>query len=187
MEQALKILNVFDMSKVSRREHALVYLAVVMVFVTAFNYLVMPKHKQIRQLEATAGGLQVEIDGLSKSLSALQQSPAHTPSQAAGAGAAVSDGGRISTLLEEITQTARVGGVDFVSVRPEAITDKGSYMEMRVRIDLKSRYREVGEYLERLQGLSRPISVTDVKIVTDSTMSPRVSTEIHLLAMLGKT
>lgn len=187
MEQALKILNVFDLSQVSRREHAMVYIALMMIFVTGVNYIVLPKQKQALQMEATVKGLQTEINVLGKGVTTMRQGSTQTAAPSTTGPVDVPGGSRVSTLIEEITQTARVGGVDFVSVRPEGITDKGSYLEMKVRIDLKSRYRDVGEYLDRLQALPRAMSVSGVRIETGPEISPRVNAEIHLLTVLGKS
>lgn len=89
-------------------------------------------------------------------------------------------GSRLSSFLEELTRLARLQQVDFVSVRPEGIEDKGPYLQLTMRIDVQSRFRELGEYLLMLENLPRAIIIDEMKVESSTETTPYVMA--HLVA-----
>ena len=67
-------------------------------------------------------------------------------------------------FLEDVTGEARRIGVGLVSVHPTPEIDKVKYMELSMNLDLKGRYRELGEYFKRLEKLAKIVNVRKIRI-----------------------
>ncbi len=81
---------------------------------------------------------------------------------------------------------ARLRRIEFVSVRPEAIEDKGTYLQLTLQIDTQSRFRELGEYLLMLENLPRAVIVKDLKVEGLSQDGPSVLSHLKTMTYLGK-
>lgn len=95
-------------------------------------------------------------------------------------------GSRLSSLLEEMTRLARLRQIEFVSVRPDAIEDKGTYLQLTLQIDVQSRFRELGDYLLMLENLPRAVVVKDLKVESRADLNPSVLAHLKTVTYLGK-
>jgi Tfp pilus assembly protein PilO len=95
-------------------------------------------------------------------------------------------GNELSSLIEELTRLARLRQVDFVSIRPLNIEEKGAYMQLTLKIDVKARFRQFGEYLLMLEDLPRAIIVEEVRIETTPETSPFVIGHLSALTFMAK-
>jgi Tfp pilus assembly protein PilO len=190
------LLKRFDFYKLSTRERILFALTTAAVFFALIVYLLMPMVRNAKGLTAQTDTLKAEIDQgmtrippLRKQAEALRQG-----SQATGVSADVSGkagdlfpgGSRLSALLEEMTRLARLRQVEFVSVRPDAIEDKGTYLQLTLQIDVQSRFRELADYLLMLENLPRAVIVKDLKVETRTDVSPAVLGHLKTVTYLGK-
>jgi len=67
-------------------------------------------------------------------------------------------------FLEDVSGEARRLGVNLVAVHPAQEVDKVTYKEVSVNLDLKGRYRELGEYFKSLEKLSKLVSVRKIRM-----------------------
>jgi hypothetical protein len=79
---------------------------------------------------------------------------------------------KLSLLLQEIGKEARVARVDFVSLQPEAIVDKGDFLELTIKMELKVRYRELYEFLDRLEATQQAVRVQELRYETTDALYP---------------
>ena len=95
-------------------------------------------------------------------------------------------GTRLSSFLEELNRLARLRQVEIISIRPEGFEDKGTYLKMVLRIDLKSRFRHLGEYLMMLENLPRAIIVNDIKIESSPENNPYIIAQLKAATFMAK-
>lgn len=185
-----------DLSRLAPRERILLIATVVVVLFSIWSYLYLPKSRQVRDTRTQIAQAQAEITKLSAQLPELKKKAEELrlirqKSEVTGAlsskiGDLMPGGSRLSSLLEEMTRLARLRQVEFVSIRPEAIEDRGNYSELSLRIDVKSRFREMGDYLLMLENLPRAIRVKEVKVETNASISPDILAHLQVLTYIGK-
>ena len=67
-------------------------------------------------------------------------------------------------FIGRVHRLARVAKVDFIAIKPVLVEDKGRYFELKLSIDLKARYQQLGEYIKTLEELPRGVIINDIKI-----------------------
>ena len=190
------LLKRLDFSKLSTRERVLFILTASAVLFGYLAYFMMPMIRNARDLTVQKVSLKAEIDQGMAQLPFLRKraEDLHQASTAKEVSAEISGktgdlfpgGSRLSVLLEEMTRLARLRQIKFVSIHPDAIEDKGTYFELTLQIDLKSRFRELGDYLLMLENLPRAVIVKELKVETRTELSPSVLAHLKTVTYLGK-
>ena len=67
-------------------------------------------------------------------------------------------------FLEDVSGSARRMGVNLVAVHPAQEVTKDKYKEISMNLDLKGRYRELGEYFKRLEQMSKIVNIRKIRI-----------------------
>lgn len=189
-------IKAIDLSRLGPRERIFLIAAMVVVLFVTWSYLYLPKSRQVGDIRTQIALAQAEIAKLSaqlpemrkkaEELRLIRQKGEVTGGFSSKIGDLMPGGSRLSSLLEEMTRLARLRRVEFVSIRPETIEDRGNYLELSLRIDVKSRFREMGDYLLMLENLPRAIRVREVKVETNATISPDVLAHLQVLTYIGK-
>lgn len=182
--------------RLSRREKIISIFVVLLVTLSLAGYLYLPERREAERISSDVRSLKMEIDLLETQLPDLKKRTddlmqADEGEEVAGEisrkmGDMLPGGDRLSVLLEEITRLARRRRVDFISIRPEGIEDKGSYIEIAMKIAIKSRYRELGEYLGMIESLPRTIKIKDIKVESNAGINPHVMGQLDVVTYMGK-
>ena len=190
------LLKRLDFNKLSTRERALFALTAGAILFAYLNYFMMPMIRFARDLTVQKVTLKAEIDQGMAQIPLLRERAAelHQASQAKEVSAEISGkagdlfpgGSRLSALLEEMTRLARLRQIEFVSVRPDAIEDKGAYFQLTLQIDVQSRFRELGDYLLMLENLPRAVIVKELKVETRTDLNPSILAHLKTVTYLGK-
>jgi Tfp pilus assembly protein PilO len=184
-----------DISRLAPRERALLFVTGAVILFVVWSYLYLPKLKEARDARAQIDLAQTETAKLSAQLPDMQIKAEQIRSiqksgTAGGPSTKIGDlmpgGSRLSSLLEEMTRLARLRGVEVISIRPESIEDRGGYLELSLRIDVKSRFREMGDYLLMLENLPRAIRVKEVKMETSAGIGPDILAHLQALTYVSK-
>jgi Tfp pilus assembly protein PilO len=190
------LLKRFDFSKLSTRERVLFVLTASAVLLAYLSYFMMPMIRSARSLAVQKVSLKAEIDQGMAQLPLLQKraEDLHRASEASVVSAEISGkagdlfpgGSRLSSLLEEMTRLARLRQIEFISIRPDAIEDKGSYFQLTFQMDVQSRFRELGNYLLMLENLPRAVVVKELKVETRADLNPSILAHLKTVTYLGK-
>jgi len=89
-------------------------------------------------------------------------------------------------LLEDVAIEARRLGVSLVSVHPTQALDRDRYKEVAVNLDLKARYREVGEYFKRLENLARVVNIRKLRMEACPDASSVCAVQIEAVGYMSK-
>jgi len=189
-------IRALDFSRLAPREKILLIATMVIVLFAAWNYLYLPKSRQVSDARTQIALAQTEIAQLSaqlpeirkkeEELRLIQEKGEATGAFSSKIGDLMPGGSRLSSLLEEMTRLARMQRVEFISIRPEAIEDRGNYLQLSLRIDMKSRFREMGDYLLMLENLPRAIRVKEVKVETNAGINPDILAHLQALTYISK-
>lgn len=189
-------LDKIGIERLSKKERAFGIITILLITLSLLGYLYIPERREVRRLNNDVQSLKAEIDILSKQLPELKRRADDLRQIKEGMEMAgeiskkiedmLPGGDRLSILLEEITRLARRGKVDFVSIRPEGIEDKGSYLELGMKIAIKSRFKELGEYLSMLESLPRTIKIKDIKVESNAGINPYVMGHLDVVTFMGK-
>lgn len=190
------LLKRLDFSKLSTRERVLFILTASAVLFGYLTYFMMPMIRNARDLTVQKVSLKAEIDQGMAQIPLLRKraEELHQASEAKGVSAEISGkvgdlfpgGSRLSALLEEMTRLARLRQIEFVSIHPDAIEDKGTYFQLTLQIDVQSRFRELGDYLLMLENLPRAVIVKELKVETRADLNPSILAHLKTVTYLGK-
>ena len=91
---------------------------------------------------------------------------------------------QLASLLRRITLAGQETGVQFVRFRPETPKSEAYYTEMPVQIAVQGGYHQVGSFLAELANLRRIVTVSDVRLKTNTEASDNTysTTSIELKA-----
>jgi len=91
---------------------------------------------------------------------------------------------QLGSLLRKITLAGQETGVQFVRFKPSAPKTETYFTEMPVQIVVSGGYHQVGSFLAELANLRRIVTVTDMRLKTNSGLSdnPLATTAIEFSA-----
>jgi Tfp pilus assembly protein PilO len=104
----------------------------------------------------------------------------------ASAGWDLADQKNVVLFFEDVSGTARRIGVSLVGVHPAQELDKERYKEVSMNLDLKGRYRELGEYFERLESLQKVVNVRKIRIESCPDSSSVCAAQIEAVTFMPK-
>ncbi len=89
-------------------------------------------------------------------------------------------------FLEDVSGAARRVGVSLVEVHPTQVVSKEKYKEISMNLDLKGRYRELGEYFKRLEGMSTVVNIRRIRIESCPDSSSVCAAQIEAVTYMAK-
>jgi len=92
----------------------------------------------------------------------------------------------LSWVMEEVTELGKTLGIDFRSIRPEAIQkDASGYSFMPVEMKLESSYKELGQFIGSLKGLKKGfVTVEQFDMSRDAKIFPKLSSRLLVKIVL---
>ena len=138
-------------------------------------------HNQIVSLSAELPVKQRDV----ARATAQQQSAKERKSQFAKTREQLVGGGTISSLLTEMTNLANQENIVVVSVQPGETRNRGEFSELPITLEVKSRFRNLAEYLQQLEHLSELVVVGKIQIKTTPQTSPELSVNVEVVSFFG--
>ena len=89
-------------------------------------------------------------------------------------------------FLDDLSGEARSLGVGLVAIHPTQEIDKEKYKEVSMNLDLKGRYRELGEYFKRLEGLQRLVNVRKIRIESCPDAASVCAAQVEAVTYMSK-
>ena len=150
-------------ARLSRREQTIFFLTC-LIAVSALIYLVpfSLQERSVKTLRSDIANAQKEMLALSLQIEELKKQKGG-PKQVSP-GWELADQKSLILFLEDMSGAARTVGVNLVGVTPSQEVDKQTHKEVSMNLDLKGRYRELGEYFRKLEGLSKLVNIRRVRL-----------------------
>lgn len=89
-------------------------------------------------------------------------------------------------FLDDLSGEARSLGVGLVAIHPSQEVDKEKYKEVSMNLDLKGRYRELGEYFKRLEGLQKLVNVRKIRIESCPDTVSVCAAQVEIVTYMSK-
>lgn len=89
-------------------------------------------------------------------------------------------------LLDDVSMEARRTGVNILSVNPSRELDREQYREVSMNMDLKGRYRQMGEYFKRLESLARIVNIRNVRMEACPDTASVCAVRVEAVAYMAK-
>ncbi len=153
-----------------------------------YNYLCLPKKKQAAALQFQLQEIETEIqkartnanylEEMQKEIAVIEQRWNYMKKR-------IPSKKQFPQILEELAEAATGDNVYYVSIAPEitrrysAIMIKNlNYEKLPIKINLQCRYRDLGNYLYKLDNLYRLIKVEDIELKADESAFPLLSVDL---------
>jgi Tfp pilus assembly protein PilO len=171
--------------KLTKRERiiaAVTLLCVLSAFLYQFPYSMLERSLGSAQTRIS----DVEKDILDQTAQLIELRRRASIDMSASAGWDLADQKSAVLFLEDVSGTARRMGVSLVAVHPAREISKEKYKEISMSLDLKGRYRELGEYFKRLERLSKVVNVRRIRIESCPDSSSVCSAQIEAVTFMAK-
>jgi hypothetical protein len=160
----------------SRREQLVVALAIAAGIVFVGLLLDVPSVKRVKMLETERRALEGEIATLQNELS---QSGGQRPATiTANVHEETVNDARLSALLRDMAALAERSGVDFIAVRPTAVSGRAGALE----VELSAPFRVLGAYFSALEQSRWRLTVGNVHLGQSSEHATLVSARFTVVS-----
>jgi Tfp pilus assembly protein PilO len=191
-----ELIKRLDWTRLTWRERILAILTVAVVGIGMIWMFLMPVKEQnergLAQIETLKGEIkrtQAMVTELKSKILEVRRAQGEAEKEK-GASPDLSDvmlwGDRLSSFLEELTRLGHQHGVDFLMLRPEVVSGNGDYLELNLQMTVRSRFRQLGEYLMKLENLPRAMIVEDIKIETSTETTPYITAHLKTSMYMSK-
>jgi Tfp pilus assembly protein PilO len=75
-------------------------------------------------------------------------------------------------MIEAISREANRTGVEFISISQEGLSARGQYVEMRLKLELRSRYRPFYNFVRELGYKHRLFMIRSLRYETNAAIYP---------------
>ncbi|MBI4823950.1 MAG: type 4a pilus biogenesis protein PilO [Nitrospirae bacterium] len=86
-----------------------------------------------------------------------------------------------------ISRQANALGVDFISISPEVVRQKDRFIEMRLKLELRVKYRQLYDFVRYLGEKHRLLLIESIRFETNDAVYPQGIALIKALTYLEKT
>lgn len=153
----------------SQREKVIsaITLTVVVVFVP-YLLLYSPSSTKVKMKQQMFQNLKKEVEAITMALSsqaAFQKEPITEK-------IVLPEAEDLSGMLAAISREASMAKVDFISIAPEGFSYKDKFIELRVKIELRVRFRELYDFLKNIETRHRLFLIQELKFETNSALYP---------------
>lgn len=174
--------------RMARRERILVLIMAAFVLsALLYRFPYTAGERATRGLKAKMEGTEKAVADLSSKLVEIQGRAAEIKAGlAAVAGKELVSDKSMVVVLDEISLEARRTGVNIQSVHPSRELDREQYREVSMHMDLKGRYRQMGEYFKRLESLARIVNIRNVRMEACPDTASVCDVRVEAVAYMAK-
>jgi Tfp pilus assembly protein PilO len=153
----------------SKKEKIIVLINLVaIVVVVPYMLLYSPSSVSVKNKRQAIQNLKKEIEASNAAL-ALQ---AALPKQPVAEKIVLPEAEDLSGMLAAISREATIANVDFVSIAPEGFEHKNKFIELKVKIELRVKYRELYDFIKNVEARHKLFLVQELKFETNDTLYP---------------
>jgi hypothetical protein len=167
----------------SQREKIITVTTLVAVtFLVLHVLLYSPASQKARAKKQSIQNLKSEIDAITMILSS-QTVPKEEPVVEK---ITLPDAEDLSGMLAAISREAGIARVDFISISPEGLEYKDKFIELKVKIELRVKFRELYDFLKNIEGRHKLFLVRELRFETNPTLYPSGIAVIKAVTYLRK-
>lgn len=158
-----------------------VLLAVVVLLITAFFYLIyVPQRARVVRLDKQAGEIATQRDLIRerlKNVDALRAEVRDLKARFALAQAQLPDKKEIPELLSQVSNAGRQSGLEILKFKQLPETYADFYAAVPVEIVVRGNYFQLAKFFDKVAGLNRIVNVSDIVIKDPKQVGDDISLE----------
>ncbi|MFH1287549.1 MAG: type 4a pilus biogenesis protein PilO [bacterium] len=174
------------MTKISKEERFAVYALVVLVLIGGYVYWsYLPKEKEFDRLIQDRNNKEVQLRRMpiqEKNQEQLTKALDDMGNKLTSVKMQLPKEKEIPDLLKNIDSKGRESNIDFLYFKPQPIIAKEFYGEVPIILNVKGKFHNVVLFLNKLAGLSRLISVSNIRIFNVSENDENVTIKAEMVA-----
>lgn len=157
------------LDKLSKREKIISFITLIAVLYAVFHMMLYSPTSQKAKIKMqTVKNLKSELEAINMMLSsqaAIQKEPEIEK-------LTLPEAEDLSGMLAAISREASMARVDFISISPEGIEYKDKFVELRIKIELRVKFRELYDFIKNIEARHKLFLVQDLKFETNSVLYP---------------
>ena len=133
-----------------------------------YYFFYIPRHEEIKRLEAEHVQLKGQLDSYkirAALLGKFKKKMAEVQVQFDFAMTALPDKKEIPALVTEISNSGRDAGLEFILFQPRAEAKTQYYVEIPVNIKVQGGYHQVGTFFDKVSRLHRIVNIKDITMM----------------------
>ncbi|MDP2168164.1 MAG: type 4a pilus biogenesis protein PilO [Thermodesulfovibrionales bacterium] len=173
------------LEKLSGREKVIGIMTVVALIVIApYVLLYSPSEKALRMEKQRLSDLQNEAAALETSLTEQSRQVAAAAPRLKPVMLPKADD--LHGIFRSISTRATELGVDFISIAPEAVSEKEGFIEMRLKLELRLKYKQLYDFVAYLSAKHRLFLIESLRFETNDAVYPSGVAIIKAVTYLEK-
>jgi Tfp pilus assembly protein PilO len=170
-------------ASLSGREKAIVLLILIsLIVLVPYFYFYSPASTNALNKQNALQTLKAEVDTMNNAVSA-QDVPQQDPSTSK---LSLPEADDLSGMLAAISREANAAKVDFISIAPEGFIHRDKFIELKVKIELRVRFRQLYDFIKSIETKHKLFIIKDIKFETNNTVYPSGIALLHAVTYLKK-
>ena len=156
-------------NKLSPREKTIsAFTVIVLLALLPYMFIYSPPQEQIKVKRHELNTLNNEITALSSALRLKvgQEQAVDMPV------ITLPEANDLAGMIEAISREANRAGVEFISISQEGLSDRGQYVEMRLKLELRARYKPFYKFIRQLGDRHRLFIIQSLRYETNAALYP---------------
>lgn len=174
------------MTKISKEQRFGLYALVILVLIGGYVYWsYLPKEREFDKLIQDRNDKEVQLRKTpiqKKNLERLEKEINDMEDKLTSVKMQLPKEKEIPDLLKNIDSKGRESNIDFLYFKPQPIVTKEFYGEVPIMLNVKGRFHDVAFFLNKLAGLPRLISVSNIKIFNASDNDENAAVKAEMVA-----
>jgi Tfp pilus assembly protein PilO len=138
------------------------------VVVVPYMLLYSPSSASVKNKKQAIQDVKKEIEAANAALA----SQASSPKEPAAEKIVLPEAEDLSGMLAAISREATIANVDFVSIAPEGFEHKNKFIELKVKIELRVKFRELHDFIKNVEMRHKLFLVQELKFETNASLYP---------------
>lgn len=174
------------MVKIGKAQRFSLYAVVVLVIVGGYVYWIyLPKEKEFDKLAQDRNDKEVQLRRMpiqQRNYERLKREMGEIENKLTGAKVQLSKEKEIPDLIRDIDSKGKESNIDFLYFKPQAIVTREFYREVPIVLNVKGKFHDVALFLNKLAGLPRLISVSNIKMFEMPEKDGNVAVRAEMIA-----
>ncbi|MCE5194000.1 MAG: type 4a pilus biogenesis protein PilO [Nitrospiraceae bacterium] len=155
-------------SALTKREQMISIITLLLALILIpYLMLLSPLQVKIKTQQQTLETLKKELDSLNQ-IAALQVTTQKPDTEKFS----LPQADDLSGMLASISKEANLARVDFISIAPEGFITKDKFIELKVKIELRVKFRQLYDFLGNIEARHKLFLIQDIKFETNPTVYP---------------
>jgi len=164
--------------QLSKLQRILIAAAILVVIVGVFIYFCcLPKYQKIDRLKEDIAKTEKKLADTKKKAAALEKYKAQMEAARAKftiVSRALPLKDEVPSLLTSISQAGKDAGLTFMLFEPKAEKKQDFYAEIPIKMELSGSYHDLGEFFDKLAGMSRIVNVKQFEMTSADAVSRKL-------------